>query len=143
MKARACNDNAWLGHAKTRRHESGSGHVRRRGDATCLCIRSKITESVILSDKRLTYEQAGLFLKENDLEAIKSAKPPPSRYSGNPGKTLDEISNTLLKNLQLNILTYSTYHFLNFPTYIFRHGTAHFCLIARTRKKTGRHSFSQ
>ncbi len=66
-------------------------------------IRSKITESVILSDKRLTYEQAGLFLSENDLEAIKSAKPPPSRYSGNPGKTLDEISNTLLKNLQLNI----------------------------------------
>ena len=66
-------------------------------------IRSKISESVILSDKRLTYEQAGLFLRENDLEAIKSAKPPPSRYSGNPGKTLDEISNTLLKNLQLNI----------------------------------------
>ncbi len=66
-------------------------------------IRSKISESVILSDKRLTYEQAGLFIKENDLETIRSAKPPPSRYSGNPGKTLNEVSNELLKNLQLNI----------------------------------------
>ena len=65
-------------------------------------IRSKIMESVILSDKRLTYEQAGLFLRENDLEAIKSEKPPPSRYYGSTGKTLDEISSTLLKNLQLN-----------------------------------------
>ena len=66
-------------------------------------VRSKIAESVILSDKRLTYEQAGLFLQENDLEKIRSATPPPSRYSGNPGKLLNEISDSLLESLQLNI----------------------------------------
>ena len=66
-------------------------------------VRSKITESVILSDKRLTYEQASLFLKEDEIEKIKSAKPPPSRYSGNPGKLLNEISENLLRDLQINI----------------------------------------
>ena len=48
---------------------------------------SKISESVIFSDKRLTYEQAGLFLKENDISKIRSAKPPLSRYSGKSGQT--------------------------------------------------------
>ena len=61
---------------------------------------SKISESVIFSDKRLTYEQAGLFLKENDISKIRSAKPPPSRYSGNPGKPLDQLDDTFLDNLQ-------------------------------------------
>ena len=64
---------------------------------------SKISESVIFSDKRLTYEQAGLFLKENDISKIRSAKPPPSRYSGNPGKPLDQLDDTLLNNLQNSI----------------------------------------
>ena len=64
---------------------------------------SKISESVIFSDKRLTYEQAGLFLKENDISKIRSAKPPPSRYSGNPGKSLNQLDDTLLDNLQKGI----------------------------------------
>jgi ribonuclease R len=66
-------------------------------------LKSKIAESVILSDKRLTYEQASLFLKEQDLEKIRSAKPPPSRYSGNPGKSLSEIPNDTLAKLQKSI----------------------------------------
>lgn len=66
-------------------------------------LKSKIAESVILSDKRLTYEQASLFLKEQDLEKIRSAKPPPSRYSGNPGKSLSEIPNDILTKLQKSI----------------------------------------
>jgi ribonuclease R len=54
---------------------------------------SKLAESVIKSDKRLTYEQALLFLEEESMDTIKNAKPLPSRYSGNPGKALNELSN--------------------------------------------------
>ena len=60
-------------------------------------IGSKVAECVINSDKRLTYEQAILFLRGNSLEAIKAAKPPPSRYSGNPGKSLQEVPMAELK----------------------------------------------
>ena len=61
---------------------------------------SKLAESVIKSDKRLTYEQAILFMKETSLEKIRTAKPPPSRYSGNPGRPLSELSTELLAELK-------------------------------------------
>ena len=61
---------------------------------------SKLAESVIKSDKRLTYEQALLFLEEESMDTIKNAKPLPSRYSGNPGKALNELSNELLGDLR-------------------------------------------
>jgi ribonuclease R len=61
---------------------------------------SKLAESVIKSDKRLTYEQAILFMKETSLEKIRTAKPPPSRYSGNPGRPLSELSNEQLAELK-------------------------------------------
>ena len=61
---------------------------------------SKLAESVIKSDKRLTYEQAILFMQETDLEKIRTAKPPPSRYSGNPGKPLLELSKEQLAELK-------------------------------------------
>lgn len=66
-------------------------------------IRSKITECVINSNKRLTYEQAILFLRGQKLENIKAAKPPPSRYSGNPGKGLSEISHGELKEINQTV----------------------------------------
>ena len=66
-------------------------------------LKSKICESVIKSNKRLTYEQASLFLNEDDLEKICMAKPPPSRYSGNPGKSLNELPESFLSELQKNI----------------------------------------
>jgi ribonuclease R len=66
---------------------------------------SKLAESVIKSDKRLTYEQAILFLEEESMDAIRNAKPPPSRYSGNPGKALNELSNELLCDLRDGIRT--------------------------------------
>jgi ribonuclease R len=61
---------------------------------------SRLAESVIRSNKRLTYEQAILFLRQKSLEEIKSAKPPPSRYSGNPGRPLLELSNKELSELR-------------------------------------------
>jgi ribonuclease R len=63
-------------------------------------LKSEIVESVIKSDKRLTYEQAILFLQSNSLVQIKSAKPPPSRYSGNPGKSLQELDDQFLTKIE-------------------------------------------
>ena len=56
-------------------------------------------ESVICSDKRLTYEQAMLFLQKDNLEEILQASPPPSRYSGNPGLPLNQIPRPTLQEI--------------------------------------------
>ena len=66
-------------------------------------LNSEIVESVIKSDKRLTYEQAILFLLSKSVKEIKAAKPPPSRYSGNPGKSLDSLSNEFLDEIGKSI----------------------------------------
>ncbi len=74
---------------------------RFKEDGTLLS--SKIAECVINSNKRLTYEQAILFLRGNRLESIQAAKPPPSRYSGNPGKSLQEVSLAELKEINQTV----------------------------------------
>lgn len=66
-------------------------------------IGAELAECVIRSDKRLTYEQAILFLRGKSLEQIKREKPPPSRYSGNPGKSLSELPDETLKEINLAI----------------------------------------
>ncbi|MEC8354991.1 MAG: RNB domain-containing ribonuclease [Verrucomicrobiota bacterium] len=66
-------------------------------------VSSKLAECVINSNKRLTYEQAILFLRGNRLESIKKAKPPSSRYSGNPGKSLQDLSFEELKQINQTI----------------------------------------
>jgi len=79
--------------------------VRFRFDQNGKVLQSDIIESVIRSDKRLTYEQAILFLESKSIEEIKSAKPPPSRYSGNPGKALNELDPKILKQIGESIRT--------------------------------------
>ena len=66
-------------------------------------LESKIAECIIHSDKRLTYEQAILFLRGNNLESIQQAKPPSSRYSGNPGRPLHELNTDELKHINLTV----------------------------------------
>ena len=56
-------------------------------------------EAVIRSDKRLTYEQALLFLQKDNLDEILQANPAPSRYSGNPGLPLSKISRSTLEDI--------------------------------------------
>ena len=56
-------------------------------------------EAVIRSDKRLTYEQALLFLQKENLDEILQACPPPSRYSGNPGLPLAKINRSTLAKI--------------------------------------------
>ena len=60
----------------------------------------RLAETVIRSDKRLTYEQAKLIMDEPDLAKIRSAEPPESRYSGAPGAPLAELSGGKLRKLQ-------------------------------------------
>ena len=74
-----------------------------RFDKNGQILKSEIIESVIRSDKRLTYEQAILFLESKSVDEIKAAKPPPSRYSGNPGKSLDSLSNEFLSEIGMSI----------------------------------------
>jgi len=62
-----------------------------------------IYDSVINSDKRLTYEQALLFLEKENLADILEATPPPSRYSGNPGRALTEINESGLQSIHKTI----------------------------------------
>ena len=62
-------------------------------------------ESIICSDKRLTYEQALLFLKKDNLKEILQASPPPSRYSGNPGIPLNEVNESILGKIHYTIQT--------------------------------------
>ncbi len=62
-----------------------------------------IYDSVINSDKRLTYEQALLFLQKENLADILEATPPPSRYSGNPGRALTEINESGLQSIHKTI----------------------------------------
>ena len=66
-------------------------------------LKTEIIESVIKSDKRLTYEQAILFLKSKSIEEIKAAKPPASRYSGNPGKSLQSLDDEFLSTIGSSI----------------------------------------
>ncbi len=65
----------------------------------------QIFESVICSDKRLTYEQALLFLQKNNLDDILRASPPASRYSGNPGKPLTKVDKGLLETIHSTVRT--------------------------------------
>ena len=58
-----------------------------------------IYESVICSDKRLTYEQTMLFLQKDSLEEILQASPSPSRYSGNPGRPLNQVPRSTLQEI--------------------------------------------
>jgi ribonuclease R len=62
-----------------------------------------IYDSVINSDKRLTYEQALLFLEKENLADILKATPPPSRYSGNPGRNLTEMNESSLQSIHKTI----------------------------------------
>ena len=63
----------------------------------------QLAETIICSDKRLTYEQAKLLMDEQDLSKVRSAKPPESRYSGAPGSPLEKVPEKKLLQLQSSL----------------------------------------
>lgn len=72
-------------------------------DAGGDCKGVKIANSVIRSSKRLSYEQAHAFLKENDLEKIKAVRPPEHYATGSSGKPLDSFDRAFLQRLRTNL----------------------------------------
>lgn len=72
-------------------------------DAAGDCKKVRFANSVIRSSKRLTYEQAYAFLKENDLNIIKAVRPPAEYSTGSTGKPLDEFDDAFLQKLRTTI----------------------------------------
>ena len=77
MLPHSLSSGIWLGRRKERLTKCVLFRFNKNGQI----LNSEIVESVIKSDKRLTYEQAILFLLSKSGKEIKAAKPPPSRYS--------------------------------------------------------------
>jgi len=59
--------------------------------------------TVICSNKRLTYKQAYAFLKEDDLEVVRQTPLPPKHQTGSTGRSLDEVSEDEMTRLQTSI----------------------------------------
>ncbi len=56
--------------------------------------------TVIRSDKRLTYQQAYTLLKRDDLKAARELKLPPAHQTGSTGRALNKLSDKELQRLQ-------------------------------------------
>src|SRR5690606_30727093 len=59
--------------------------------------------SVIRSDKRLTYRQAYALLKEDNLKKIRAVPLPPAHQTGSTGRALSDLSDQELKKLQVHV----------------------------------------
>lgn len=60
----------------------------------------EFANSVIRSNKRLTYRQAYALLKEDDLDKIRRLPVPPAHQTGSTGRALKTLSKSELENLQ-------------------------------------------
>ncbi|MCH6257946.1 RNB domain-containing ribonuclease [Puniceicoccaceae bacterium K14] len=63
----------------------------------------EFANTVIRSNKRLTYKQAYCMLKENDLQAARDLPLPPAHQTGSTGRSLKELSDEELSNLQSGV----------------------------------------
>jgi len=63
-------------------------------------LSTEFANTVIRSNKRLTYEQAFAFLKQDNLEKIRKLPLPPKHQTGSTGKALNELNNEELKKIQ-------------------------------------------
>ena len=59
--------------------------------------------TVICSNKRLTYKQAYAFMMEDDLDVVRKTPLPPKHQTGSTGRALDEVSEDEMKLLQKHI----------------------------------------
>ncbi len=56
--------------------------------------------TVICSNKRLTYKQAFAFMNEDDLDIVRKTPLPPKHQTGSTGRSLDEVNDDEMKLLQ-------------------------------------------
>lgn len=59
--------------------------------------------TVIRSNKRLTYKQAYAFMTESDLDAIRQTPLPPKHQTGSTGRSLEEVDDAEMKQLRQHI----------------------------------------
>ena len=67
-------------------------------------VEASFSNTVIHSNKRLTYRQALAFLHESDVSKIKATPMPEAHQTGSMGCSLDSLSDTKLKKLQTAII---------------------------------------
>lgn len=63
----------------------------------------KFANTVINSNKRLTYKQAFAFLNEDDLDIVRKTPLPPKHQTGSIGRSLEELSSKEMTALQKHI----------------------------------------
>lgn len=63
----------------------------------------EFANSVICSNKRLTYKQAYAFMTESDLDVIRKTPLPPTHQTGSTGRSLEEVSDSEMKQLRKHI----------------------------------------
>ena len=59
--------------------------------------------TVICSNKRLTYKQAFAFMQNDDLEAVRETPLPPKHQTGSTGRPLSDLSRSEMETLQRHI----------------------------------------
>ncbi len=59
--------------------------------------------TVICSNKRLTYKQAFAFMQNDDLEAVRKTPLPPKHQTGSTGRPLSDLSHSEMETLQRHI----------------------------------------
>jgi len=60
----------------------------------------EFANTVICSNKRLTYKQAHAFMTQNDFSAIRQTQLPPKHETGSIGRSLEKVSDTEMRLLQ-------------------------------------------
>jgi ribonuclease R len=63
----------------------------------------EFANTVIRSNKRLTYKQAYAFMKEDDLDAVRATPLPPAHQTGSTGRSLDELDGREMRQLRDDI----------------------------------------
>lgn len=63
----------------------------------------EFANTIICSNKRLTYKQAYAFMMQDDFEAIRKTPLPPKHQTGSTGRSLDEVSEEEMRTLKTHI----------------------------------------
>jgi ribonuclease R len=66
-------------------------------------LKTRFANTVIRSNKRLTYEQAYAFLREDNLDTIVARPDPPAHQTGSTGRSLKAVRRPELKRIQKDI----------------------------------------
>lgn len=63
----------------------------------------EFANTVICSNKRLTYKQAFAFMNEDDINIVRKTPLPPKHQTGSTGRSLDEVSDAEMETLKKHI----------------------------------------